>query len=148
LRKDIAIIFLDIEEHEKIIKITRGLAVYLLSGAAAFCLEVVVFTDRGWELPISWWYTNFLPLALWLVAPFFYMSYLILKKKNNLRQYILLLLSSIGQNVFTILLFLDAFFVHKDPRSWIIYILVPVYLWIAIAITASLRYAIREIPDN
>ncbi len=136
------IFILEHDEQIKVEKICKGLAVYLLSGAAAFSLEVIVYIDKGWNQGPSWWLTLFLGTSTWLLAPYVGMSWLILQKKHSLRQYILMLFGSLGVTLFGIVMLLDGFFIHHDERSWIIYVLVPIYQWIAFGATASIRYAI------
>lgn len=136
------IVALEDQEQLRIEKIIRGMSVYLLSGAAAFSLEVVVYVGKGWLERPYWWLTTFLGVGIWLVAPYAGLSALILKKKHTLRQLVLLLFGSLGIVAFGIFILLDGFFVHNDPRSWIIYVLVPIYQWIAVAATAGIRYSI------
>lgn len=131
-------------EQERAGKIVRGLLLYLLSGGAAFSLEVLVYVDKGWTQGLSWWLTYFLGIGLWLIAPYAGMSSLVVKLKHTLRQEIVLLFGSLGMVVFGITILFDGFFVHRDPRSWILYILVPLYQWIAMAGAAALRYSIGK----
>lgn len=129
-------------EQEKTGKIVRGISLYLLSGAAAFSLEVIVYADKGWKQGLAWWFTRFLGIGLWLMAPYAGMSALIVKLKHTLRQEIVLLFGSLGVAVFGITILFEGFFVHADPRSWILYVLIPFYQWIAVAGAAALRYSI------
>ncbi|HEY6872853.1 MAG TPA: hypothetical protein VI298_09035 [Geobacteraceae bacterium] len=131
-------------ENEKAGKIIRGLSLYLLSGAAAFSLEVIVYADKGWKQGIAWWFTTFLGISLWLIAPYAGMSALIVKLKHTLRQEIVLLFGSLGIVAFGISILFEGFFVHNDPRSWILYVLIPIYQWIAVAGAAALRYSIGK----
>lgn len=131
-------------ENEKAGKILRGLSLYLLSGAAAFSLEVIVYANKGWKQAIAWWFTTFLGTTLWLIAPYAGMSAMIAKLKHTLRQEIVLLFGSLGIVVFGITILFEGFFVHNDPRSWILYVLIPLYQWIAVAGTAALRYSIGK----
>jgi hypothetical protein len=134
-------------EHEKAGKIVRGLSLYLLSGATAFSLEVVVYADKGWKEGLTWWCTKFLGIGVWLMAPYAGMSALIVKLKHTLRQEIVLLFGSLGIVLFGISILFEGFFVHYDPRSWILYVLIPVYQWIAVAGAAALRYAVGRKPN-
>jgi len=134
-------------ENEKAGKIVRGLALYLLSGATAFSLEVIVFTDKGWKEGLYWWCTRFLGIGIWLMAPYVGMSALVVKLKHTLRQEIVLLFGSLGIVIFGISILFEGFFVHYDPRSWILYVLVPIYQWIAVAGAAALRYSIARKPN-
>lgn len=129
-------------EHEKAGKIVRGLSLYLLSGAAAFSLEVIVYADKGWRQGLAWWLTRFLGIGIWLIAPYAGMSALVVKLKHTLRQQVVLLFGSLGIVVFGMSILFEGFFVHADPRSWILYVLIPLYQWIAVAGAAALRYAI------
>lgn len=131
-------------ENEKTGKIVRGIALYLLSGAAAFSLEVIIYADKGWKQGLPWWFTTFLGIGLWLMAPYAGMSALIVKLKHSLRQEIVLLFGSLGITVFGITILFEGFFVHADPRSWILYVLIPLYQWVAVAGAAALRYSIGK----
>jgi hypothetical protein len=134
-------------EQENASKTVRGLLLYLLSGAAAFSLEVIVYAGKGWEQGPSWWFTSFLGIGLWLMAPYAGMSALVVKLKHTLRQEIVLLFGSLGIVAFGITILFDGFFVHRDPRSWILYLLVPLYQWLAMAGAAALRYSIgKRVP--
>lgn len=134
-------------ENEKAGKIVRGLALYLLSGATAFSLEVIVYADKGWKEGLAWWCTRFLGIGVWLMAPYAGMSALVVKLKHTLRQEIVLLFGSLGIVIFGISMLFEGFFVHYDPRSWILYVLVPIYQWIAVAGAAALRYSIGRKPN-
>lgn len=134
------------QEQEKTSKIVRGVSLYLLSGAAAFSLEVIVYADKGWKQGLAWWFTRFLGIGLWLMAPYAGMSALIVKLKHTLRQEIVLLFGSLGIVAFGITILFEGFFVHADPRSWILYVLIPLYQWIAVAGAAALRYSIGKQP--
>jgi len=134
-------------ENEKAAKIIRGLSLYLLSGATVFSLEVIVYADKGWKEGLAWWGTRFLGIGVWLMAPYVGMSALVVKMKHTLRQEIVLLFGSLGVVIFGISMFFEGFFVHNDPRSWILYVLVPIYQWIAVAGAAALRYSIGRKPN-
>lgn len=123
-------------------------AVYLLSGAAAFSLEVVVYADKGWLLGLKWWLQYFLPVTLWLMAPYTGLSYILLKMKHTLRQLIVLFFGSAGIAAFGIIMLLDGFFIHIDPRNKVIFLVAPLYQWLAIAGTAALRRAVGRSPTN
>lgn len=132
------------QEQQRTERLISGLSLYLLSGGAAFGLEVLVYMDRGWKQGLAWWLVK-LPLAgTWLIAPYAGLSALIIKKTHNLRQRVVLLFGSLGVTIFGITIFFDGFFVHRDPRSWILYVLVPIYQWIAVGGSAALRYAIGK----
>lgn len=133
-------------DNEKTTRIIRGLSLYLLSGGAAFSLEVIVYADKGWKQGLAWWLTSFLGTALWLMAPYAAMSALIVKLKHTLRQQIVLLFGSLGIVFFGITILFEGFFVHQDSRSWILYVLIPIYQWIAAAGAVALRYAIGRQP--
>ena len=126
----------------------KGVALYLLSGAAAFSLEVVVYADKGWLLGVKWWIRSFLPAALWLLAPYVGLSSILLKMKHTLRQLIVLFFGSAGTAAFGILILFDGFFVHADPRNWVIFWVVPLYQWIALAGTVALRAAVGRKPPQ
>ena len=134
-------------EHEKAGKIVRGLSLYLLSGATAFSLEVIVYADKGWKEGLIWWCTRFLGIGAWLMSPYAGMSALIVKLKHTLRQEIVLLFGSLGIVIFGISILFEGFFIHYDPRSWILYVLIPIYQWIAVAGAAALRYSIGRKPN-
>ncbi|HYS43153.1 MAG TPA: hypothetical protein VEM32_04155 [Geobacteraceae bacterium] len=134
-------------ENEKAAKIIRGLSLYLLSGATVFSLEVIVYADKGWKEGLAWWGTRFLGIGVWLMAPYAGLSALVVKLKHTLRQEIVLLFGSLGVVIFGISMFFEGFFVHNDPRSWILYVLVPIYQWIAVAGAAALRYSIGRKPN-
>lgn len=138
----------DEQNDEKLEKMIRGGTLYLLSGAAAFSLEVVVYADKGWLLGAEWWITSFLPAALWLLAPYLGLSSILLKMKHTLRQLIVLFFGSAGSAAFGIVMLFDGFFVHADPRNRVIFWVVPFYQWIALAGTAALRTAVgRKSPQ-
>lgn len=123
-------------------------ALYLLSGGAAFSLEVVVYADKGWLQGITWWLKYFLPVTLWLMVPYVGLSAILLKKKHTLRQVIVLFFGSAGIAAFAIVMLFDGFFLHIDPRNKVIFWIVPLYQWLAIAGTAALRYAVGRSRDN
>lgn len=130
---------------ERLLKIG---ALYLLSGAAAFSLEVVVYADKGWHLGIKWWLATFLPVTLWLLAPYTGLSSILLKKRHTLRQLTVLFFGSAGIAAFGIVTIFDGFFVHVDPRNKVIFWVVPLYQWVAIAGTAALRHAVGRSLDK
>lgn len=130
---------------EKLLKLG---ALYLLSGAAAFSLEVVVYADKGWRLGVLWWLETFLPVTLWLMVPYMGLSAILLKKKHTLRQLIVLFFGSAGVAAFGLVTIFDGFFVHVDPRNRVIFTVVPLYQWLAIAGTAALRHAVGRSPIN
>jgi len=132
------------DKEEKLGKMVKGLALYLLSGAAAFSLEVVVYSDKGWLQGAEWWVGSFLPPALWLLAPYIGFSSILLKMKHTLRQLIVFLFGSAGTAAFGIAMILDGFFIHTDPRNRVIFWVVPIYQWLALAGTAALRYAVGK----
>jgi hypothetical protein len=117
-------------------------ALYLLSGAAAFSLEVVVYADKGWLMGMKWWLRSFLPVTLWLMAPYIGLSSIVLKMKHTLRQLIVLFFGSAGITAFAIVTLFDGFFLHIDPRNKVIFWVVPLYQWLAVAGTAALRHAV------
>jgi hypothetical protein len=129
-------------DSERARKICSGLILYTLTGGAAFSLEVLVYADRGWTQGPAWWAGTFLGIGFWLIAPYFALSWAILKRENSLRQLILILFFTLGVVFFAMTIFFEAFFVHRDPRSWIVYALVPIYQWIAIGGALGLRHAI------
>lgn len=138
----------DEQDNEKLEKMIRGAALYLLSGAAAFSLEVVVYADKGWLLGIKWWLRSFLPVALWLIAPYLGLSSILLKMKHTLRQLIVLFFGSAGAAAFGIAMMLDGFFIHTDPRNRVIFWVVPLYQWLTVAGTAALRHAVGRTPPQ
>lgn len=117
-------------------------ALYLLSGGAAFSLEVVVYADKGWLLGWKWWVGFFLPVTLWLMAPYTGLSYVLLKKKHTMRQLLVLFFGSVGLAAFGMVTVFDAFFIHIDPRNKVLFGVVPLYQWLAVAGTAALRQAV------
>ena len=123
-------------------------ALYLLSGAAAFSLEVVVYADKGWLLGVKWWLRFFLPVTLWLMAPYMGLSSILLKMKHTLRQLLVLFFGSAGVAAFGIVMLFDGFFIHIDPRNKVIFWVVPLYQWLAVAGTAALRHAVGRSPTN
>jgi hypothetical protein len=123
-------------------------ALYLLSGAAAFSLEVVVYADKGWLLGAKWWIRSFLPVTIWLMAPYMGLSSIMLKKKHTLRQLIVLFFGSAGVAAFGIVTLFDGFFIHIDPRNKVIFWVVPLYQWLAVAGTAALRHAVGRSPTS
>lgn len=129
-------------------KFMRVGALYLLSGAAAFSLEVVVYADKGWLLGLKWWLQFFLPVTLWLMAPYIGLSSILLKMKHTLRQLIVLFFGSAGIAAFGIIMLLDGFFIHEDPRNKVIFWVVPLYQWLAVAGTSALRHAVRRPTTN
>ncbi|MBI2353820.1 MAG: hypothetical protein HYV06_02125 [Deltaproteobacteria bacterium] len=141
-----AIFTTDEQDKEKLERMIRGVSLYLLSGAAAFSLEVIVYSDKGWLQGGGWWLRSFLPPALWLLAPYLGFSSILLKMKHNLRQLIVLLFGSAGTAVFGIAMMLDGFFIHTDPRNRVIFWVVPIYQWLALAGTTALRHAVGRKP--
>ncbi|HEU0265337.1 MAG TPA: hypothetical protein VFR01_06375 [Geobacterales bacterium] len=134
----------DEEGQEKLTRAIKGFSIYLLSGGAAFSVEIMVFILKGWEEGVRWWLTTFPLFSIWLLAPFSILSYLILKGRNSFRQLVLLFFGAVGTTFFALFIFLDAFFIHYDPRSWIVLLIVPGYQFVAIGSLAALRYAIRD----
>lgn len=129
-------------------KFLRVGALYLLSGAAAFSLEVVVYADKGWLLGVQWWLRSFLPVTLWLMAPYLGLSSILLKMKHTRRQFIVLFFGSAGVAAFGIVTLFDGFFIHFDPRNKVIFWVVPLYQWLAVAGTAALRHAVGRSPAD
>lgn len=123
-------------------------ALYLLSGAAAFSLEVVVYADKGWLLGAKWWLQFFLPVTLWLMTPYMGLSSILLKMEHTLRQLIVLFFGSAGIAAFGIIMLLDGFFIHIDPRNKVIFWVVPLYQWLAVAGTAALRHAVGRSTNS
>lgn len=131
-------------EKGRAAKFVRGGALYLLSGATVFSLEVVVYAAKGWKEGIFWWLSNFVGIGGWLVAPYAGMGLLLTRRKFTLRQEIVHLFGAIGIVAFGIIIFLDGFFLHSDPRNWILYLLVPIYQWIAIAGALAISYTVGK----
>ena len=123
-------------------------ALYLLSGAAAFSLEVVVYANKGWLLGVKWWIQSFLPVTLWLMAPYIGLSSMLLKMKHTLRQLIVLFFGSAGIAAFALVTLFDGFFIHIDPRNRVLFWVVPLYQWLAVAGTAALRHAVGRSSTN
>lgn len=140
----------DEQNIEMLEKLVRGVALYLLSGAAAFSFEVVVYSEKGWLQGTDWWLQSFLPPALWLLAPYLGFSSILLKMKHNLRQLIVLFFGSAGTSAFGIAMMFDGFFIHMDPKNRVIFWVVPIYQWVALAGTAALRHAVgkKPVPSN
>lgn len=131
-------------EQQRVDKFVSGLSLYLLSGGAAFGLEVLIYVDKGWQQGINWWLLKLPLTGIWLIAPYAALSAIILKRSNSLRQKVVLLFGSLGLTVFGITILFEGFFVHRDPRSWILYVMVPIYQWVAAGGAAALRYAIGK----
>jgi hypothetical protein len=129
-------------------KFLRVGALYLLSGAAAFSLEVVVYADKGWLLGVKWWLQSFLPVTLWLMAPYIGLSSILLKMKHTLRQLLVLFFGSAGVAAFAVVALFDGFFIHIDPRNKVLFWVVPLYQWLAVAGTAALRHAVGRSPST
>ena len=136
------------QENWMLDKFLRVGALYLLSGAAAFSLEVVVYSDKGWLLGVKWWLQSFLPVTLWLMAPYLGLSSILLKMKHTLRQLVVLFFGSAGVAAFGIVMLFDGFFIHVDPRNKVLFWVVPLYQWLAVAGTAALRRAVGRSPTN
>jgi len=136
------------EDSTKLEKMFKGTALYLLSGAAAFSMEVAVYADRGWLLGAHWWLATFLPAALWMLAPYLGLSSIIVKMQHTLRQLIVLFFGSAGMAAFGIFMLFDGFFIHVDPRSRVMFWIVPMYQWVALAGTAALRTAVGRKPPR
>lgn len=131
-------------DNGRAIKLIRGGALYLLSGATIFSLEVIVYVAQGWKHGWLWWVGNFAGTGCWLIAPYAGMGLLLTRRKFTLRQEIIHLFGAFGIVSFGILMFLDGFFLHADPRNWILYVLVPVYQWLAIAGAWAISYAVGK----
>lgn len=131
-------------EKGKAVKFIRGCALYLLSGATVFSLEVIVYAAKGWKEGFVWWITNFGGIGSWLIAPYAGLGLLLTRREFTLRQEIVHLFGAIGIVTFGIAIFLDGFFIHADPRNWILYVLVPIYQWIAIAGAVAISYAVGK----
>jgi hypothetical protein len=68
--------------------------------------------------------------------------------KHTLRQLIVLFFGSAGTVAFGIAMLFDGFFVHTDPRNRVIFWVVPLYQWIALAGTMALRTAVEQKPPQ
>lgn len=109
---------------------------------------MVIYADKGWLLGAAWWLQSFLPTALWVMVPYIALSSILLKMKHTLRQLIVLFFGSAGVVAFGIFTLFDGFFVHLDPRNKVIFIVVPLYQWLAVAGTAALRHSVGRFPTH
>lgn len=131
-------------DKAKVVKMIREGAFYLLSAGIVFSLQLVVYTGEGWKQGVLWWLSSFAGIWGWLIAPYTAMVILLSKRTSNLRQETVHFFCAIGIVTFGILIFLDGFFLHSDQRNWILYLLVPIYQWIAIAGAVAMSYAIGK----
>lgn len=132
------------EVNERTVKMVRGAALYLLSGATVFSLEMIVYAAKGWKEGFFWWISTFAGVGSWLVIPYAAMGLFLTRKKYTLRQEIVHLFGCIGIVVFGVAITLDGFCLHPDPRNWVLYVLIPIYQWIAIAGAVALSYAVGK----
>lgn len=129
--------------NERAVRMVRGTALYLLSGATVFSLEMIIFAGKGWKEGLSWWLVNFAAVGCWLVLPYAGLGMFITRKKNyTLRQEIVHLFGSLGIVLFGVVITLDGFLLHPDPRNWVLYALIPIYQWLAIGGACFLSYAV------
>jgi len=128
--------------QEKAVQMVRGTSLFLLSGATVFSLEMLIYAAKGWMQGLSWWCSNFAGIGLWLIIPYAAMGIFLTRKKFTLRQEIVHLFGCIGIVVFGVIITLDGFFLHPDSRNWVLYVLIPIYQWIALAGAAALSYAV------
>jgi hypothetical protein len=130
--------------NDRAVKMVRGTALYLLSGATVFSLEMIVFVAKGWKQGFPWWLKYFVGVGGWLIIPYAAMCLLVTRRKYTIRQEIVHLFGCIGIVVFGITMTLDGFLIHPDPRNWVLYVLIPIYQWVAIAGCIALSYAVGK----
>lgn len=131
-------------DEAKVARMIREGAFYLLSAGIVFSLQLVIYAGKGWQQGLLWWVGNFAGVWGWLIAPYAAMVVLLSKRTSTLRQATVHFFCAAGIVIFGILIFLDGFFVHSDQRNWVLYLLVPIYQWVAIAGAAAISYAIGK----
>lgn len=134
-------------DKDRAIRFIREGARYLLSFAAIFTLELIVYEAKGWKQGWLWWVGTFAVTGAWVVAPYAGMELLLNRSKLTLRQEIIYLLGAIGIMGFGFLILVGAFFPPISPSERMLYLLIPIYQWIGIAGAWAISYAVGKTLD-
>jgi hypothetical protein len=94
-----------------------------------------------------WGYAGLLVLAVWASSP--YLMILFLNRKTSQVQAIKLA-DIIGTLIISlsVLLYVDAVFLHPDPQGGLAFITVPLYQWLVLAVLAGIHFLFRKIPSS
>lgn len=134
-------------DKDRVIRFIKETTRYLLSFAAIFTLQLIVYEAKGWKQGWIWWIGTFAVTGAWVVAPYAGLELLLNRRKLTLRQEIIHLLGAICIIAFSLLIFLGAFFPQVSPNSRMLYLLIPIYQWIGILGAWAISYAVGKTLD-
>lgn len=120
-------------DQDRAIRGVREWARVILSCAAIFTLELVVYEAKGWRESSLWWLGTFCGTGAWLIAPYAGIELMLNRHRLTLKQEIIHLVGALGIIGFGVVILLNAFFQAVSTARWILYLMVPLYQWLGIA---------------
>lgn len=117
------------------------IATYFLTLVAA--ITTVVIESKSMSQPIT--FTGF-GFIVWAVSPYAYLALMAKLVSTSTAELIVLLLSFLVGSL-GVWLIIDAFFIHLDAQSGLVYIFAPIWQWAFLALASAPLYFLHRVKN-
>ncbi len=107
--------------------------------AAVITLGLMIYAGHGWKQGAGWW-LSFLAFGAWAVAPYAALSWLSFRMRKTIGQTVVFLVAVLVIMSFGMVILYDGFFVHIDAQNALLFVVVPFYQWIGVALALGIGY--------
>ena len=108
-------------------------------GAAIFTLAMMVYAGRGGEEGIGWWLTAS-GFAMIAISPYAGLAWMGRKLCRTVRQSLVVLVGTLLVCLFGVGLLIHGFFFNESSMSGLLFVVLPMYQWPAVAVTGGVAY--------
>ncbi|MCA9429342.1 MAG: hypothetical protein KC940_02420 [Candidatus Omnitrophica bacterium] len=108
-------------------------------GAAIFTLAMMVYAGRGWEEGIGWWLTAS-GFAMIAISPYAGLAWMGRKLCRTVRQSLVVLVGTLLVCLVGVGLLIDGFFFNESSMSGLLFIVLPIYQWLAVVAIGGIAY--------
>jgi hypothetical protein len=114
--------------------------VLTLSGGL-FTFAMLIYAAKGGEIGIVWRTIAVVIIGLWAISPYLGMLGISRNQNKNLGQKILYGVGFTLIVAFGVIGLIDGFFIHSDAQNALLFVFLPLYQWLGIAIVAVISYS-------
>ncbi len=116
--------------------------IVLALSAALFTIAMLIYAGHGWEKGINWWAITCL-FGAWAISPYIGIVGFSRTWSEDHKERITRLLGFILVIAFGIIVLIDGFFIHSDAQNALLFIFLPLYQWIGIAIVLAVGASLK-----
>jgi hypothetical protein len=120
----------------------------MVLSAALVTLTLVTYMARPWgdnyAYQSLWGYAWLLGIAVWATLPYLMLLCMAPKASPSKVKKVINLVGTLVVTCGGAALYIDAAFLHRDPQGGLVFIAVPLYQWIALALLAGMHVLFRK----